>query len=94
MRDEHTHKGTGFVRFRDEKSANKLIEMSKELKEKPEQKVMIDPLNILELKERRVEVLPVLDKNHLPSQTPVVKPTRSKKKKLKLSEVILTDLLS
>lgn len=91
MRDESTHKGTGFVKFKDENVSKKLIEMSKELKEKPEEKVLIDPLNVLELKDRRIEILPVLAKDQLPSQEPIVKPNLKKKKKLKLADLIATD---
>lgn len=91
MRHDNTHKGTGFVRFRDEAVAHKLVQMSKELKEKPEEKVLIDPLNVLELKSRTIEVLPVLAKDQLPSNEPIVKINLSNKKKLKLAEVIKSD---
>lgn len=91
MRNDNTHKGTGFVKFKDENTSTKLIEMSKQLKEKPEEKVLIDPLNVLELKDRRLDILPVLSKEQVSAQEQSVKPNLSKKKKLKLTEVITLD---
>lgn len=91
MRDDNTHKGTGFVKFKDEKSAAKIVQMSKDLKSRPEDKVLLDPLNILELRSRTVEVLPALPKDQLPSHDPIVKPNLSKKKKLRLNDLISMD---
>lgn len=89
-RDENSHRGTGFVKFRDEADSQRLVEMSKELKAKPDEKVLIDPLNVLEIRNRQIEVLPALSKEDLPKHEAPVK-VNVNKKKLKLETLIAMD---
>ena len=92
--DPSKHKGSAFVKFKNPAVAKKLIKMSSEINEKPEDKVLIDPKNILELNNRQLMVLSTLSREEVGQKVLERKPVKisaKKKKKLGLDDLIQLD---
>lgn len=92
--DPSKHKGSAFVKFKNPAVAKKLIKMSAEINERPEDKVLIDPKNILEINNRQLMVLPTLSREEVEQTVQERNPAKikgKKKKKLGLNDLIQLD---
>lgn len=85
---EDKHTGSAFLKFRSKSDALKLLNLCKEIEINPEKKSVLDPMNILELSDRKLNILSLLARKDLKKNNDKDK----KKKKKKGGKVVLKGL--
>ena len=86
--NEDKHTGSAFVKFRNKSDALKLLKLCEEIEKNPEKKSILDPINILELNDRKLNILSLLDRKDLNKNI-----DKDKKKKKKKGKVTLNNLI-
>ncbi len=90
-----SHRGTGFVKFKKEKDAHRLLKLHNELADNPEKESLLDPRNFLKLGERRLNILPLLGDGQLKSNKLTkeeIKERTQLKGEIDLEKLMLTDV--